>query len=438
MKFKSIFVLLGVAVCVVGAFAATSYAQTANITYPIAELGSCKDKQDCKTYCDQSANMPACVAFAEKQGLLKGDELRVSKIVAQKVSAGQTPGGCSSASQCEAYCNGSVEHLNACLSFGQELGTISKTDLEEAKKIASALEKGAAMPGSCKTKGECEKYCAVSDHIDECLNFAEASGIIPADELAQARKVAPFLKSGETPGKCSTKAECDAYCAVDTNFEACLGFAEKVGFVSKDDAAIARKTGGKGPGNCKSKEECAAYCNDSAHAAECVTFAKDKGLLTAEQQTLIDTGMDKLKAGLAQVPAEVRSQVVECLQNAVGGKDKLDRLMSKQDVPTQAIGDKIQGCFANISELMQKAMMDKYSKGAQSGGSSAGENRGPVPPTGDTNSAPPAGAGGPPSSVGGAGGPPSGGDMCAAFASAPSCDYVPAGQARDMCVKCKQ
>ncbi|MFA6502750.1 MAG: hypothetical protein WCT45_00645 [Candidatus Paceibacterota bacterium] len=441
---------------VVGAFATVSYAQTAsdaagvaastaNITYPIAELGSCKDKEACKTYCDDSAHMATCVAFAEKQGLLSGESLRVSKLVAARVSAGKTPGGCTNAKSCDAYCNGNVEHLNACLAFGEELGMIPAKELAEARKIASALAKGAAMPGSCKTKGECEQYCAVGTHIDECLNFAEASGILPAEELAEARKVAPFLKNGETPGKCTTKASCDAYCADDTHLEACINFAEKAGFVSAEDAAMVRKIGGKGPGNCKGKEQCEAYCNDEAHAAECLSFAKEKGLLSEKDQADIDTGIDRLKAGLEQVPAQARPEVTKCLENAVGGPEKLARILSKQDVPTKAMGEKFQGCFANIAEIMQSVM------GAQQGGGESGapnpadiraqveqEMRSGAPsgpaasPSGVTGSSVPAPAGSVPS-----GAPSPTTESCAAFASAPSCDYVPSGVARDLCVKCK-
>ena len=468
---------------VVGAFASVTYAQTSQqtaaniaagataITYPIAELGSCKDKQDCKKYCDQSVHMTECVAYAEKQGLLKGEDLRISKVVAEKVASGQTPGGCTDAKSCEAYCNGSVEHLNACLSFGEQLGVIPAADLADAKKIAKALAGGAALPGACKTKGECETYCAVGSHIDECLNFAEASGIIPAEELAQARKIAPFLKNGETPGKCTTKAQCEAYCADASHFDSCLGFAEKAGFVSKEDATLARKTGGSGPGKCTSKDQCETYCNEPAHATECLNFAKDKGLLSGEQQQQIDTGVDRMLSGLNQVPAEARAEVRACLEQAAGGKEALDRILAKQNTPTKAMGDKFPACFQNVAAIMQKVMTEKYKAGAVPSGIPSGvapseggapspaeiqakidEMRGqagaPSIPSGVPNI--PSGAtGGPVLAPGGAplpapgtsapapstAGPSAG--ACASFASAPSCDYVPAGAARDMCVRCK-
>lgn len=443
----------------------TSATQTA-ISYPIAALGSCTDKADCKDFCSKSENMLACITFAEQKGMLSGEDLRISKIVAEKISKKETPGGCTTKGECASYCEGNVEHINECISFGEELGVIPQADLAEAKKIASALKSGAKMPGSCKTKSDCQNYCTDTSHIDECLNFAEASGIIPAEDLAQARKVAPFLKNGETPGKCKTKAECDAFCENDANFSECVGFAEKAGFISAEDATMAKKVGGKGPGGCKGKEQCMAYCNEETHASECATFAQEKGLLTAEQQEMINSGIDKMKSGLDQVPEEVRGQVISCLEGKFG-KEKFARIMAKQDILTQAMGDQIQGCFSNIAELMKAKYMDRATQGSSAPSGAGGppskedlmknipdsvppemreqiekniESQMQKMPTGsdprsgtnmnlptNTPKAPPEG------------GIPTGGSNidCSAFVSAPSCDYVPAGAPRDMCNKCK-
>jgi hypothetical protein len=299
----------------------------------------------------------------------------------------------------------------------------------------------------------------VGTHIDECLNFAEAAGILSSEDLAQAKKVAPFLKNGETPGKCQTKAECDKYCANDMNFVECVGFAEKAGFISPEDAAVTKKVGGKGPGDCKGKDECMNYCNQDAHAEECANFAAEKGLLTKEQQDMIANGVDKLKAGLEQIPEEVRPEVTSCLEEKIG-KEKFQKVLDKQATLTQAQGDSIQGCFANVANLMKEKMM------SQSGGNIPSGAAGKAPSKEDImknipENVPPevraniekqiesqTGSG---ASVGAPMQPPSAGSMptgapagaapsisCSAFASAPSCDYVPEGPARDACEKCKQ
>ena len=186
MKYKNIFIAVIAALGMISFSSFIAFAQTsapASVGYPIAELGGCKDQSACKDFCAKGENMLACVNFAEKKGMLSGEDLRISKIVAQKVANKETPGGCSTKETCESFCQGKVDNINECIAFGEELGVIPKADLAEAKQIAAALSHGAKMPGSCKTKGECETFCSVGSHIDECLNFAEAAGILPADQL---------------------------------------------------------------------------------------------------------------------------------------------------------------------------------------------------------------------------------------------------------------
>ena len=59
-----------------------------NFQYPIAELGNCKNKDSCKTYCDKPANVASCIAFAEKNNLMTTDEINSAK----KFIAAETKG----------------------------------------------------------------------------------------------------------------------------------------------------------------------------------------------------------------------------------------------------------------------------------------------------------------------------------------------------------
>jgi hypothetical protein len=49
-------------------FAAES---TSSLTFPVKELGNCKDKDACKAFCDVRANQAACTAFGRLHGLIK-------------------------------------------------------------------------------------------------------------------------------------------------------------------------------------------------------------------------------------------------------------------------------------------------------------------------------------------------------------------------------
>ena len=436
----------------------------ANITYPITALGSCKDKTDCKNYCSVSAHMLGCVNFAETQGMLKGEDLRVSKIVAEKVFKNETPGQCKSKEECEKFCSEKVENIKECVSFGEELGVITPAELAQAKSIMVALEKGAKMPGECKDKAGCEKYCAVGAHIDECLSFAESANILSPEDLKQAKAVAPYLKTGETPGKCQSKNDCENYCKDENNFAECVGFAEKVGFISQADAEMARKTGGIGPGGCKDMASCDAYCNEQSHAEECFNYALGKGLVDDRTADLMKTGVDQMNSALESLPDEIRTEVVNCLESKIG-VDTWPKILSKKIVPTKNQGDIIQGCFAGI-EAKVNAMM----KSGGGGGAGGGSMRAPTPeeiqgmipdnvpddvrvniekqvqeygasggngmPVGSPTKFVPTGV---PTGVVPV---PSGGQMpkidCSMFSSMPDVSYCKmAGQAEDACRKCK-
>lgn len=339
----------------------------AGVTYPIAELGSCKDKADCKKYCSLSENMLACVGFAEKQGMLKGEDLRISKIVAEKVAKNETPGQCKTKDECEKFCSGKIENIRECVGFAEELGVLPANELAQAKNVLKALEGGAKMPGECKMKEDCEKYCALGSHIDECLSFAEAANILSGEDLKQAKAVAPYLKNGETPGKCQTKEECENYCEDGNNFSECLGFAEKVGFISKEDAEIARKVGGVGPGGCKDKESCEAYCNDESHADECANFALEKGLVDEKTAELMRNGIEQMTQALQNLPPEIADEVKACMEAKIGA-DKLQRIMNKEVSATKNQGESIQSCFAGIEGKIKALMMQKAGSAGEGGG----------------------------------------------------------------------
>src|SRR3989344_5309552 len=83
--------------------------------------------------------------------------------------------------------------------------------------------------GSCASEQEWSSYGDNPDNIESCFNFAEKNGMISQQEAAEARKVMPFLKRGETPGKCKSQKECDAYCDDDSHLNECIDFAVKAG-----------------------------------------------------------------------------------------------------------------------------------------------------------------------------------------------------------------
>lgn len=353
---------LGIVVFGPAAFAQLQSASTStpSVSYPIAELGNCSDQKNCEAYCEQVDHMQTCISFARKNAMLSKSDLDKSERVIKRITEGKTPGQCKTRGECESFCRGNTKNMKACVSFAEEMNILPPAELAQAKKVAQALEGGAKLPGTCTDKQSCDTYCAMADHLDECLNFAEKADLIPASDIAEARKVAGFLKDGTTPGACKSKEECKNYCADGAHFNECINFAEKAGLATKEDVEMAKKTGGKGPGGCKSKEECNAYCEDQAHIDECVQFGISTGVLTKEQIDNIQNGVERIQKGLEGIDPEARAEVEACFASKLGA-DTYQKIMAKEIKMTQKMGESIQSCFEstmkNYAEKIKAKMM---------------------------------------------------------------------------------
>jgi len=181
-------------------------------------------------------------------------------------------------------------------------------------------------------------------HIDECVAFAEAAGLVPPDELEEMKKFAEFIKSGgQTPGNCKGEEECEAYCEDESHFEECLDFAAAAGFISPEEVEMIKKTGGKGPGDCRGREECEAFCNDPANQEACFAFAREFDLLSDEDLLRAEEGVQHV-GGFSQAPPEVLS----CLEQSLGA-EVIEKIRSGNFFPTPEVGGVMQSCFEQFS-----------------------------------------------------------------------------------------
>ena len=334
--------------------AQTNSTSSPSVTFPIAELGNCTDQANCRTYCNLSEHMTACLDYASTHGLMSQDEItQARKMVTLATTGG--PGGCTTKDQCEAYC-ASTDHLDECLSFAEKMNLVPQNALSEMKRIQAILKSGTDLPGGCTTKDQCEAYCADTAHMDQCVSFAEKAGILTGKNLEDAKKVLPFITKGQTPGGCTTKDQCEAYCSDATHTLECVSFAEKAGLISQEEAALVKKTGGVGPGGCTSKESCDAFCNLKENQDVCFTFAENNGLIKPEDLTAIKEGTARLRMGLSQFPQEV----VQCLKDKLGA-DAVGKIESGQLVPNKELGDTIQGCFDQFKPKMQSKIQEGLS-----------------------------------------------------------------------------
>ena len=261
MKTKLLIILTSVSFLIIGAtiFPSRTLAieNTANIQYPVAELGNCKSEADCKIYCDKLANLSACLDFAEKHNLMSEEEIEMAKKFL--AAGGRGPGGCTTKDTCEEYCN-DISHIDECISFAEENGLIPPEELEQAKKVQAAIRRGVTPP-PCGNKKACDTYCEEPAHMEECITFGIEAGFIQGKELEDVQKMLAAVKRGVKPPPCKGKEACDAYCGDPDHMEECMTFAMEAGFMTEQEKADSQKMlealkKGVKPPNCRGKEEC--------------------------------------------------------------------------------------------------------------------------------------------------------------------------------------
>src|SRR3989338_1476106 len=151
------FLILISGILISGAIIGSANAQTdsrtiSEISYPVVELDNCADKASCKAYCDKTENVDACLSFAEKNNLMQKEEIDTARKFQDTGMTG--PGGCKGKDKCDTYCSDSI-HIDECITFAEKNGLMSGEELSEAKKVQAAIAKG-IKPPACGGKKSCE------------------------------------------------------------------------------------------------------------------------------------------------------------------------------------------------------------------------------------------------------------------------------------------
>lgn len=278
---------------VTGAYVFAAYdtdkAKLQLIKYPIKELGSCKNFDDCKTYCNKDENIPKCLRFDIKNLYSEKDAQAAERLLNLMDESG-LPGKCKGAVECFSYCE-SAANTDECWDYAKRHNLVGpEQDIESVRRMAKYAKEGGKFPGDCRGYAECKTYCDDFDHLAECAEFAEKiGGIIPDKDLDIVKKM---VKTGitKTPGNCKGKEQCEAFCGNPVHMAECADFGEKIGIMSKEDAEMARKIGRSGvtklPGGCSSKESCDNYCQNDANFDECIDFAEKAGMMTKADMEL--------------------------------------------------------------------------------------------------------------------------------------------------------
>lgn len=267
-----------------------------NIKFPVAELGNCGSVDECKIYCDEPANIEACISFGEKQGLLSKEEAQEAKKFAKTVKKGDWPlPDCRSHEECGRKCN-LPENRERCYNWAKEKGFVKgpegrpdfrrehEPEISKEKAAAAVLEDGG--PGGCGSFETCGQFCSDPSNQGVCFAYAEKHGLFPKEDMERMKKF--INKPG--PGGCRGQ-QCREYCENPEHQEECFQFAKENRLLPPEELErmegfrAARENLGTfgGPGSCKSEEECHQYCSQPEHSRECIEFAHKAGFIHEEQ-----------------------------------------------------------------------------------------------------------------------------------------------------------
>lgn len=193
--------------------------------------GGCKNKKECDVYCQSPEHGEECIAFAVENGFMPKEEAERARQMINKTG----PGGCRGEA-CRTYCDDPA-HQEECIDFAVKEGMMPKEEAERAKKFAQATKE--AGPGGCKGQQECGRYCGDPAHGEECFAFAKTNGLVRPEEERrheQSRGLNQKVQESGGPGGCKDEGECMQYCGDPSHVNECIDFAEKSGMMSREDA----------------------------------------------------------------------------------------------------------------------------------------------------------------------------------------------------------
>lgn len=248
-----------------------------NIAYPVLELGDCSMLSACQEFCELEINREACTAFGEERGLTVRRGVFVGESFEGEVLAAEISypiaelGGCSSKEECKAFCDLELNH-QVCFDFGKAHGLKSGSEASPDGKPALGAVFPVAELGNCGSVVECRAYCAEEKNRTACAAFAKKMGIgqggtSNADPSKGSEALGISFPIAELGG-CGNPTACKAHCDRSENRAVCESFAKAHGLVVEVN----------GPGGCKNQSECESFCNAPENRETCMKWAKENGM----------------------------------------------------------------------------------------------------------------------------------------------------------------
>ena len=156
--------------------------------------GGCKNEKECINYCEDVSHIVECTDFVAKHNLVSSQELIEMQKIAKAVKAGvKLPGSCRNKAECISYCEDS-DHNEECVSFLEKAGYMTEKEASLVRKF-----KGKS-PGDCAKGKEsfadaqisCNEFCNNPTNQPICFRFLQEAGIMTAEEATQAGSLSDF------------------------------------------------------------------------------------------------------------------------------------------------------------------------------------------------------------------------------------------------------
>src|SRR3990167_5517959 len=128
----------------------------ATLTFPIDDLGGCKDLGACTSYCEDPVHYNSCADYAKKNGFYADDVTAYADD--EFYEDAQNELGCNSADGCATHCD-NPDNADACTDFANQVGLLGGTTTEG--------------PGGCQSGETCSAYCSDPANFSQCSNLIE-------------------------------------------------------------------------------------------------------------------------------------------------------------------------------------------------------------------------------------------------------------------------
>lgn len=252
-------------------FVTTTYAQQAS--YPISQLGNCRDTKECFYYCEIPRNIPACWSYGKyviEKNVLGTSTASPDEIAREHGITFPIPelGNCTSAQACMQYCNAS-QNQSACTDFGKKKGLIQDNNNSGSVREEKILSDAKSQLG-CDSKDSCRQYCSNSDNQQKCQQFAQSEGLNQSQESSQQNASSSLLlQAAKQELGCNSKESCMNYCSNPDNQQKCQAFAQTHNLTpahneQKQQLQQSYPSGTSGiMPPCNSQDSCMKWCKDN-------------------------------------------------------------------------------------------------------------------------------------------------------------------------------